>query len=266
MNAYSIRTSGPGGGIPTAAPKVLLLEPNRTNRSRLASLLQSQGMIGVPCDDATRALFLLRETQFDALVLETGLPGMDGVSFFSQLSKDPFTPAVVFWSASGTVSEAVHCLRLGASDFVSKTEDSSRLLQAIQSAVLQSSRVRYTRDLMIDAERVLSVLSPRERETFDRLVLGDSTAEIADALGVALQTAKVHRSRVMQKLGVSSVTDLVRLDAKTRGKDLGGGPRPIGAVERIPPEPPPTVVTTPNRTATSYRWVPRSEGANSLAV
>jgi FixJ family two-component response regulator len=219
MNAFALRKESESAVTRSATPVVAVVEPEVGTRWALLDLLRAHGFHGISCDDAASLLFLMRDTTLDAIVLEPRLPGMDGLALFQRLSTDPEAPAVVFLAERANVSEAVRCLRLGAVDFVEKSEDSTRVLSAIRRAVMRSNSQRHQRSLAEDAERTLSVLSPRERETFNCLVLGHTTEEVADDLGIALQTAKVHRSRVMQKLGVRSIADLVRIDAARRGLD-----------------------------------------------
>ena len=219
MNAFALRKEFEPSRFGEGAPLVAVVEPEIGTRWTLMTLLRTHGIEGIACEDAASLLFLMHDVRLDAIVLESRLPGMDGLALFQRLSLDPQAPSVVFLSEGANVAEAVHCLRLGAVDFVEKSEDPARILSAIQRAVRRSRQAMHRRSMTLEAQRALSALSPREKETFDCLVRGSTTEAVALELGIALQTAKVHRSRVMQKLGVRSVADLVRLDAARQGKD-----------------------------------------------
>ena len=233
MNAFAMRKEFDPSRFGEGTPLVAVVEPEIGSRWSLMTLLRAHGMEGIACEDAASLLFLMRDVRLDGIVLESRLPGMDGLALFQRLSLDPQAPSVVFLSEGANVSEAVHCLRLGAVDFVEKSEDPARILSAIHRAVRRSRQDRHQRSMMSEAQRTLSALSPREKETFECLVRGSTTEAVALELGIALQTAKVHRSRVMQKLGVRSVADLVRLDAARHGKDWSLRPAADDALEAL---------------------------------
>jgi FixJ family two-component response regulator len=220
MNSYSLSEGSQVEAARPIEPLVAVVISDVRICEATCALLEAHGVSTQSCPDPASLLFLMRDARLDAIVLDTDLPGMDAPSFFSRLARDPESPRMVLLSDTMTVSDAVDCIRQGAVSVLDKPFVPSSLVDDVRAAVALTGDARHWHALRAEGMHLLEVLSPRERETFDFLVAGFATQAIADALGIALQTAKVHRSRVMQKLGKKSVADLVRLDAQTRGVDL----------------------------------------------
>jgi FixJ family two-component response regulator len=118
---------------------------------------------------------------------------------------------IIFVSGYGDVSSTASAMRFGAVDFLEKPVEDSRLLDAVERAVeLDAIRLARRRDSE-EAKSLLRRLTPRERQVCELVARGLLNKQIADKVGASERTVKIHRSRAMQKLGVGSVTDLVRL-------------------------------------------------------
>jgi FixJ family two-component response regulator len=226
MNAYAVNKDVRiGAAVSVEAevpvdPCVAVVVSDARICQATCALLEAHGVETEPCPDAASLLFLLRDKSVDAIVLDADLPGMDALAFFTRLSLDSASPGVVLLAEAMSVSAAVACLRQGAVSVLEKPFSPPALVADVRAAVALTCDARHRHALRVEGARQLKVLSPRERETFDLLVAGLATQAIADSLGIALQTAKLHRSRVMQKMGTKSVADLVRLEAQVRGVDL----------------------------------------------
>jgi FixJ family two-component response regulator len=129
---------------------------------------------------------------------------------------------VIFLTGQGDIPDSVRAMKAGAIDFLTKPVDGEVLLDAIRNALEQDRRRRETRDMNSDAEQRLGTLTERELEVLRHVIAGRLNKQIAAALGVAEKTVKVHRGRVMAKMGVRSVAELVRVTAQIGIVPLGG--------------------------------------------
>lgn len=191
-------------------PVVYLLDDEPEMRKALTRLLRAQGL-------AVRSFASARELLAQApprgpacLVLDVAMPEMDGLQVQERLRERGVDLPIVFLSGRGNIPMSVRALKAGAEDFLTKPVDGADLLRAIRAA-LQRGADRRTRsdDLAAMRER-LALLTPREREVLGHVIAGKLNKQIAAALGTGEQNIKVHRGRLMRKLGLKSVADLVR--------------------------------------------------------
>jgi FixJ family two-component response regulator len=150
------------------------------------------------------------------LVLDVQLPGRSGLDLQAELKERDWPLPIVFISGHGTVAVAVEAMRAGAVHFLPKPFDNRQLLelvrQAIESQVLELAEVKEDRRI----SQLVNSLTAREHEVFLLVAAGLPNKNIASQLGICLQTVKLHRGRLMQKLQVDSIADLVRLAEQSR--------------------------------------------------
>lgn len=144
-------------------------------------------------------------------ILDLSLPGMSGLEIQQELAASHANRPVVFLSGSAGVPASVKAMKEGAVDFLTKPAKARDLLEAIAAACERQARAREQKGELDDVEARLANLTSREREVFDGVVSGLLNKQIAGQLGISLKTVKLHRSRMMRKIGVRSVADLVRL-------------------------------------------------------
>jgi FixJ family two-component response regulator len=125
---------------------------------------------------------------------------------------------IIFLTGHGDIDTGVRAMKLGAADFLTKPVDDERLIAAIRLALEQNRAARSDSDELGDIRRRLASLTPRETEVMQLVVEGLLNKQIAAALGTVEKTVKVHRARVMSKMQVRSVTALVRLVDRARGR------------------------------------------------
>lgn len=148
------------------------------------------------------------------LVLDVRLPGPSGLDLQSALSRSGRDVPIVFITGHGSVPTSVRAMKGGAVDFLEKPFNEQDLLDSVQHALQRSREQRADRAERADLERRLETLTPREREVLTLVVAGMLNKQIADQLGSAEKTVKVHRGRVMDKMEADSVADLVRITEK----------------------------------------------------
>jgi len=145
------------------------------------------------------------------LLLDIRMPGMDGLTLQRKLQALGASLPVVIMTGHGDVDSARSAFRALAVDFLEKPLDESRLLAAIGEAFVRQRQTVAATASRDEAQRLIDGLTPREREVMERVVAGRHNREIAAELAISPRTVEVHKARMMDKLGVSSVAELVRL-------------------------------------------------------
>ena len=145
------------------------------------------------------------------LVLDLKLPEIDGLQLQQLMRNADVDIPIIFVSGYGDVPSTASAMRYGAVDFLEKPVEGARLLDAVSNAVALDAVRRGRRRDSDDARQVLAQLTPRERQVCELVARGLLNKQIADEIGASERTVKIHRGRAVQKLGITSVTDLVRL-------------------------------------------------------
>jgi two-component system response regulator FixJ len=144
------------------------------------------------------------------VLLDLRMPEMDGLEAQARLLlTNPDLPVIVV-TAQGDVKTAVRAMKAGASDFIEKPYSDDALIEAIEFALRTSAAEGRTNDIAM-AAALIDTLSPRERQVLEALVAGQQNKVIAFDLGISVRTVEVHRSRMMDRLGVHQIAEAVRL-------------------------------------------------------
>jgi FixJ family two-component response regulator len=151
------------------------------------------------------------DTEPGCLLLDIGLPGLSGIELQSWLFDSSCPRPIVFLTGMGDIPASVNAMKAGAVDFLTKPIDSRRLFAAIGEALRRDVAQRLDRAIRDAIERRFNQLTPREREVLTHIVRGRLNKQIAWECRIREKTIKVHRGRVMHKMGVRSVSELVRL-------------------------------------------------------
>jgi len=167
------------------------------------------------------------------VVLDLAMPGLNGLELQTALAAAGCQRPIVFISGHGDVPSSVRAMKAGAVDFLTKPVSEENLLAAIQRAIERDRLMRDARAQLQAIGERLNRLTPREREVLQHVVAGQLNKQIAADLGTVEKTVKVHRSRVMVKMGVRSLADLVRMAERI-------GLAAITAYSDSPPHPPDT--------------------------
>jgi FixJ family two-component response regulator len=184
----------------------------------LQRLLQAEGYAVLAFESAEDFLHAHDPCRPGCVVADLCLPGLDGLSLQRTLFALGNARPVVLMTAYGDIATGVHAMKEGAVDFLVKPFDDEVFLEAVRSAL---DRDRYERVVLRELQAVrgrLASLTPREHEVLEHVVTGRLNKQIAADLGITEKTIKVHRARAMEKMGVSSLAQLVR---KTLEVELG---------------------------------------------
>jgi FixJ family two-component response regulator len=139
------------------------------------------------------------------------MPDVDGLELQQLLFDSGIARPIIFVTGKGDIPTSVRAMRAGAVDFLTKPVSGDALLAAVARARQLDTQARAARDETASIEARLARLTPREREVLTHVVAGRLNKQIAGDLGTVEKTIKVHRGRMMSKLGVRTVQDLVRL-------------------------------------------------------
>lgn len=145
------------------------------------------------------------------LVLDIKMPGFTGLDLQEQLSKGKIAIPIIFLTGHGDVPTAVKAMKMGAYDFLTKPVGDHELLEAIGNAHKIDATAKRKRAADQTVRERIKSLTPREFEVLQFVVAGMLNKQIAFDLGISEKTVKVHRSRVMQKMEVDSLAELVRI-------------------------------------------------------
>jgi FixJ family two-component response regulator len=144
-------------------------------------------------------------------IIDLGLNGSSGLDLQEKLAVGSGARPVIFLTGQGSIPAAVMAMRAGAVDFLTKPVDGPTLFAAIRTALAADTARRSQISALDDLRGRLGQLTPRETEVLREIVSGRLNKQIAHRLGAAEKTIKVHRGRVMHKMGVRSVAELVTL-------------------------------------------------------
>lgn len=199
---------------PAAEFTIYIVEDDASVRDALGLLLGLRGYRTAIFADAESFLQAWRPDWHGCLLLDIRMPGMDGLTLQRHLLDAGCRLPAIIMSGHGDVGSARDAFKSQAVDFLEKPLDHDRLLAAIEEAGqrLTATQQEQAHDARRDAfaER-LAALTPREREVMEMVVAGRHNREIAEALGISARTVEVHKARMMQKLRVDGLPQLIRL-------------------------------------------------------
>lgn len=190
---------------------VHVIDDDDALRDSLAFLITSAGIETRTHDSATSFLAVLPRDVSGCVITDVRMPGMSGVELLRELKRLAPTLPVIVMTGHGDVPLAVEAMKLGAFDFIEKPFDDDTLLNSVTRALGQ-----HEQDSKRDADRAktherLTLLSARERQVLDGLVLGHANKIIAFDLGISPRTVEIYRANVMTKMEAASLSDLVRM-------------------------------------------------------
>jgi FixJ family two-component response regulator len=190
---------------------IFVVDDDASMRKSLLWLLRSAGWHAEAFASAEEFLAQPPFSGTGCLILDVRMPNVTGPQLRDQLDARNSLLPIIFLTGHGDVPTSVDAMKKGAVDFLLKPVDDQVLLQAIQLAVQRHRAAQANvRELHAIRDRVAR-LSAREYEVMEYVIAGCLNKKIADALGIAEKTTKIHRGRVMQKMEVNSVAELVHL-------------------------------------------------------
>jgi RNA polymerase sigma factor (sigma-70 family) len=190
---------------------VFVVDDDEAVRKSLGLLLSSAGLTVETFSSANEFLAQYDPGRFGAVILDVRMPEMTGLELQEYLNVHGAVIPVIFITGHADVPMAVEAMRHGAYDFLEKPFRDQDLLERVRNA-LEQDRMNRERLEQHDAiQERLMALTPREREVLDLVTSGKANKVMAAELGVSQRTVEIHRARVMEKMGASSLAHLVRM-------------------------------------------------------
>ena len=193
---------------------VFLIDDDASVRKGVARLLRSAGYKSEIFESASDFLARAPYAGPCCAIVDVRMPGLNGIDLQEALIQRRREEQLIFITGHGDISMCAQAMKAGAVDFLPKPFGDAELLQCVERALIRSVEQRQGRAERDGARRLLDLLTPREFEVMQLVITGMLNKQIAAELHTAEKTIKVHRGRVMQKLGVTSVADLVRVSQR----------------------------------------------------
>ena len=195
----------------TNAGAVHIVDDDAGLRAALIRLVRSDGLEALGHADAGQLRGALADDVPSCVILDLQLERENGLAVQQDLRADGHTAPVIFLTGFGTIPTSVQAMRGGATEFLTKPVDAEILLGAVRDALELDRAAVATRCQRADLHRRLGALTAREEEVMRLSIGGLMNKQIAGELGTTEITAKVHKRRVMEKMGARSLPDLVRM-------------------------------------------------------
>jgi FixJ family two-component response regulator len=191
-------------------PLVYVIDDDEAVRDSLAMLLESIDLAHEVHASALDFLDAYDSDRHACVVTDIRMPGMSGLDLQQRLLEDQVDVPIIFITGHGDVPMAVTAMKRGAADFIQKPFRDQDLIDRIYKALKQEKERRDARLEERALRARLKTLTPRETEVMERVIKGQANKVIAMDLGVSQRTVELHRARVMHKLRMRSVAELVR--------------------------------------------------------
>jgi RNA polymerase sigma factor (sigma-70 family) len=195
----------------TNAYRIFLVDDDPSVRDALGLLLGLNGYSVSPFRDAESFLQSCRPDWQGCALIDIRMPGMDGLTLQERLREAGCEIPVVLITGHGDVESARRAFRAQAVDFLEKPLDHGRLLSAIKEAFEGQAAKQDAADQRARFDQRRAILTPREREIMELVVAGQHNRDIAQSLNISPRTVEVHKARMLAKLEVQNLPDLVRL-------------------------------------------------------
>jgi FixJ family two-component response regulator len=201
----------------TKQQTVFIVDDDEAMRDSLAWLLESNGLTVRSFESGEAFLDAWRADMAGCLVLDVRMPGISGLELHEKLQALNSPLPIIFVTGHGDVPMAVSALKKGAADFIEKPFNDKEILRLIEQCLAADRSQQSRRRRHAEIARRLAALTPREREVMDLMAAGRLNKQIADDLGISIKTVEVHRARVMDKMEVRSLAELVQCVMEASG-------------------------------------------------
>lgn len=190
--------------------RVYIVDDDEPMRDSLQWLLESQGFAVTAFASAEDFLVACSDGMAGCIVLDVRMPGMSGLELYEKLNARRCTLPVIFITGHGDVPMAVSALKKGAVDFIEKPFGDQDMLRLIVQCLELDRNNRARQQQAASATQRLANLTERETEVMDLILAGKLNKQIADVLNISIKTVEVHRGRIMDKMEVRTVAELVQ--------------------------------------------------------
>lgn len=191
-----------------------IVDDDASFRNAMSRMLRTAGYDVMSYENAQQLLDKLPdETEAGCILLDLQIPGLSGKDLQDRLVRLGATIPIIFLTGHGDIAASVQAIKAGAEDFLTKPVLRTVLMDAIERALARQRDAQGRQNELNALRALVNKLTPREREVFDLVVRGKMNKQIAHALGTTERTIKAHRHRIMEKVQVRSIAELVNLAA-----------------------------------------------------
>jgi FixJ family two-component response regulator len=208
------RSAPPLAGPAGAGGTVFVIDDDKSMRRALARQLRGAGYRVEAFGSAQGYLDGAARAGIACIVSDVSMPGLSGLDLQASLARQGRDVPIVFVSGHGDISTTVRAMKSGAVSFLPKPFSNGELLAAVAEALARSRELEAARSEQAELGARYASLTPREREVFALVASGLPNKIVADRIGAAEATVKIHRGRVMEKMRADSVADLVRMSGR----------------------------------------------------
>jgi len=199
-----------GTGVTQVPAVVHIVDDDEAFRIATDRLLRASGYVVESYESAERLLQHLPDDGGPScILLDIRIPGLSGPEVQERLSALGSHLPIVFLTGHADIRTTVRVMKAGADDLLTKPVTKDELIGAIERAIARSQAWQLKNDQLTSLQKLVDSLTPRERQVFERVAQGKMNKEIARELGATERTIKAHRSRIMDKLDIASVAELV---------------------------------------------------------
>lgn len=193
---------------------VFVVDDELSVRKATARLLQSAGLTVLAFASGHEFLEAYDPDAAGCLILDLSMPGLSGLELQKTLLDGGEPPPIIFLTGHADVSDTVQAMKGGAAEFLTKPVEDEILIGAVRCALERDAIARAERADLAEIRGRLATLTPRELQVLGYVVAGRLNKQTAAELGTVEKTIKVHRARIVEKLQVHSLPELVRLAAR----------------------------------------------------
>lgn len=189
---------------------IFLVDDDDSVRRSVGFMLKTTGFVVEPFVSGDEFLSRVKHLDPGCILLDMRMPGKDGLQVQSELNERGVTFPVIFMTGHGDIDMAVKAMKGGAADFIEKPFEKVHLIEALKQAIhrlIDNERHHARRE---EALVLLNALTPREHDVLGGLVNGHPNKTIGYDLGISPRTVEIHRANLMQKIGVHTLSDLLR--------------------------------------------------------
>ncbi|MBL0144080.1 MAG: response regulator transcription factor [Betaproteobacteria bacterium] len=222
-------SASPAAGASTIEPTVYVIDDDESIRELLTWLMKRNDIRSEAFPNAKSFLKAYRPDAPGCLILDLFMPGMSGLDLQQYLNEAGIEMPVIFLSGRADVPKAVLAVKSGAIDFIEKPFDYRQIVELVRECIRRDAATRAGREEARSRAERVALLSQREREVLERVIAGKVNRIIAEEMEISIKTVEAHRARIMEKLAVNSVAELVQAILGARPPERrGAGPGGTG--------------------------------------
>jgi two-component system response regulator TtrR len=215
--------STPPPATAVTEPTVYVIDDDESIRELLTWLMKRNAIRVEAFPNARSFLKTYRPGAPGCLVLDLYMPGMSGLDLQQYLKETGIEMPVIFLSGRADVPKAVAAVKSGAIDFIEKPFDYRQIVELVRECIRRDADTRAGREEARRRAERLATLSQREREVLEHVIAGKVNRLIAEEMAISIKTVEAHRARIMEKLAVNSVAELVQATLGARAQERPGG-------------------------------------------